>query len=510
MNNINKYESLVAGQKTRQRLKQLAPGLSQGLMNWVILLLLVAFGHASCKKLVQIAPPVSSITTTETFADSSDANSAILGIYSKILSQSSGGLLFGNGTITFYAGLSADELIPYNNSGSQTQLYSNTLNATSGITDPIWSQAYSYIYQTNASLEALKASTGLSPSAQSQFIGEVEFLRALCYFYLINLYGDVPYITSSNYQVNAITTKTPKSQIYQQMVADLKDAQTALRSDYSISNNQRTRANKWAATALLARIYLYMGDYTDAETQATSVITNSAAYGLSSLDTVFLANNSEAILQWQLNTAFLTYNMTPEGFCNLPSRPTSPPSLFYISSQLLNSFEIGDRRRITWIDSSIFSGTTYYYSYKYKIGRSNYAINGTPIEYYMVLRLGEQYLIRAEARAQQSTNFAGAISDSGAISDLNSIRNRAGLTPLSSSLSPAQVLAAVAQERKVELFAEWGHRWLDLKRTGAVDSVMSIITPQKGGQVWNTNQQLYPIPLSELGGDPNLVQSPGY
>ena len=122
----------------------------------------------------------------------------------------------------------------------------------------------------------------------------------------------------------------------------------------------------------------------------------------------------------------------------------------------------------------------------------------------MVLRLAEQYLIRAEASAN-SGDLGGAIKD------LNTIRSRAGLPPLANSLNRSQVLSAVAQERKVELFAEWGHRWFDLKRTGAIDSVMSIVTPQKlPGSKWNSYQQLYPISLTQLSYNPNLKQNPGY
>src|SRR5207245_162544 len=100
-------------------------------------------------------------------------------------------------------------------------------------------------------------------------------------------------------------------------------------------------------------------------------------------------------------------------------------------------------------------------------------------EYYMMLRLAEQYLIRAEARAQQN-NLAGSILD------LNVIRTRAGLQNLSASLTQAQVLRAVEQERRIELFAELGHRWLDLKRTGQATAILAPIKPN-----WNSNAQLY-------------------
>jgi hypothetical protein len=86
---------------------------------------------------------------------------------------------------------------------------------------------------------------------------------------------------------------------------------------------------------------------------------------------------------------------------------------------------------------------------------------------------------------------------------------RAGLSAIT-AVNLQTMLSIIEHERQVELFSEWGHRWLDLKRTGRVNQVMSLITPQKGGN-WNTNWQLYPIPLSEMQADPNLKpQNAGY
>jgi hypothetical protein len=108
-------------------------------------------------------------------------------------------------------------------------------------------------------------------------------------------------------------------------------------------------------------------------------------------------------------------------------------------------------------------------------------------------------LIRAEAEAQE-----GKLSD--AIADLNIIRNRAGLPDLSLSLDQAQVLTAVMQERRIELFGEWGHRWFDLKRTGHAVTALS----QDKGHAVSSNGLLWPVPYGELISDPNLKQNPGY
>lgn len=171
-----------------------------------------------------------------------------------------------------------------------------------------------------------------------------------------------------------------------------------------------------------------------------------------------------------------------------------------ISPQLLNSFEPGDNRRTIWVGSLQSGASTLYFPYKYK---DNNITNTTLTfkEYSMVLRLGELYLIRAEARAQQNK-----LAD--AIGDIDALRSRAGLTGIDPELNQTQVLSAVTHERQVELFTE-GQRWLDLKRTGTIDSVMNMITPLKKG-VWNTNQKLYPLPSTEIQNGINLTQNMGY
>jgi hypothetical protein len=471
--------------------------------------LLASLCVGACKKLIEIPPPTGSITTTETFDDSLDANGAIQGLYSALLSQTDQ-VAFGNGIMSLFVGSSSDELVPFYTFTDFGQFYRNAILPTSGEGYQIWSEAYNYIYEANACIEGLQASTGLSSAAKSQFTGEAKFVRAFCHFYLVNLFGNVPLITSTNYQTNTLSTRTPVAVVYQQIIADLKDAQSSLAADYSISGGQRTRANSWAATALLARTYLYTDSFASAAAQSSSIISNVGLFSLDTLNGVFLANSTEAILQWGLNTAWPSYNSNPEAAFNLPENNTQPPNYFFLSPQLLAAFEPGDGRYAAWVDSSDYSGTNYYYPFKYKIGTGSsvFAPNAAPTEYYMVLRLAEQYLIRAEAEANGASGGLSA-----AIADLNSIRARAGGIPLlSPSLTQQQVLAAVAHERQIELFAEWGNRWLDLKRTGQINSVMGLpggVCAAKGGS-WNSDWQFYPIPRNELLSDPNLSQNQGY
>ncbi len=169
----------------------------------------------------------------------------------------------------------------------------------------------------------------------------------------------------------------------------------------------------------------------------------------------------------------------------------------------MDSFETGDLRWSNWIDSLVISGVTYYYPYKYK-SSSNSGQGYSPpyVEYQMVLRLAEVYLIRAEAEANSGNGNISA-----AISDLNTIRTRAGLPNYAGSFDAASVIGAVLKERETEMFAEWGNRWLDLKRTNLANNTLGTISYK---MPWSSDALVYPIPYSELTTNPNLNQNPGY
>lgn len=470
----------------------------------IAIVLLMVWAMFSCKKAVQIAPPTNSIVSSVVFLDSADANAAVLGIYATIFSQSSANISAGNGAITFYCGSSADELIPVSTQPDKLQLYHNALGSGNAFTQLIWQQLYATIYQANSCIEGLQSSTSLKQTVKSQLMGESLFLRAFCHFYLANLFGDIPYVTTaSGWQGTILATRTAKSVIFENIITDLKEAQDLLPVGYTQYGGQRTRVCREAAIAFLARVYLYSKDWNNAKAMATNTISN-ANYNLVDLNEVFTANSAEAILQWQPNITRAPFNVTPEGLNLLPRDTLSQPNSYFLSSVFFNSFEDGDARKIAWITKSVYRQATYRYPFKYKMGPAQLSANGTASEYYTVFRLAEQYLIRAEAEMQLNdlTN---------AISDINVIRDRATLPPLSDTLSKDEVNDAIMQERKIEFFSEWGHRWLDLKRTGLIDQVMKIVTPLKAsGTLWDTNQQLYPIPPSDMNRDPNLTQNSGY
>ncbi len=455
-----------------------------------ILLILI---FTSCKRIVEVDPPKTQLPSNIVFTNDATATSAILGIYSKMM-ESTTLNMFPHGACTIFGAFSSDELNFYaNNSPSFSEIEANNIATNNSEVANFWEQAYKFIYYSNSIIEGLSSSIGVTESTKKQIMGEAKFLRAFCHFYLVNLFDDVPLITTTDYRINSKVSRTSKNDVYQQILNDLKDAQNYLSSDFSFSSGERIRPNKWVATALLARCYLYINDWVNAETQSTDLINNNTFTLVSDLNNIFLKNNSEAI--WQLMPVGPRNNNTQEGLWFIPSSTTAKPNAI-IKDSLLQSFEPGDQRKVKWIKSGTYQGQSYSSPYKYKVRASGTNLNST--EYYTVFRLAEQYLIRAEARAQQNNIF-------GAQMDLNTIRNRAGL-PNTISNEKSSLLFAIERERRIELCFEFGHRWFDLKRTNRTDANLSILkTPN-----WQSTDVLYPIPQSERGKNLNLTQNPGY
>ena len=461
--------------------------------------ILLLFLH-SCKKLVTVPPPESSITTVQSFSSDALAAAAMTGIYYNMINAN--GDNFFNGAITIYTGTSSDELNFFLRTVQDNiQFNDNNLTPVNGrVLNSFWNSAYSIIYSANAVIDGLNSSVNVSDSVKNELTGEAKFVRALCNFYLTNLFGDIPLVNDINWRNSRLLSRTPMQDVYQQIVSDLLDAQHKLAVGFSTSKGQRIIPTKWAASALLARVYLYLQHWADAEEQSNAVISNTALFSLApALKNVFKPNSSEAIWQLQQSNTTATYNATNEGYRIIPYDATSRPFI-YLTDTLVKSFELNDKRRSDWIDSTIYNSITYYYPKKYITGSSQSMPGGAYDEYYMVLRLAEQYLIRSEARAQQNKLPE-------AVSDLNEIRFRAGLQSYSGPANDRDsIIKAIMIERQVEFFAEWAHRWFDLKRWNAADEILKL---NKGAN-WQTTDQLYPIPSRELQSDPNLTQNSGY
>lgn len=446
-----------------------------------ILAISVQYG---CKKLIEPTPPNTQILGSETFKDSASLQHNLAGMYLQFISYSSAYTAPGS----TYPGMSADELLYFGS--TYNGLINNTIPVNDDNLNSLWSANYAIIYIANDIIAGISnsGSEAVSASFKNHATGEARFVRAMCYFYLTNYFGDVPLVVTTDVNTNAIAPRTSTDKVYDQIIGDLQFAENNLPATYELTGNARTRATKWAAKALLARVYLYRQQWQDAEKEATDVISNSLFSLPADLNQVFTSSSQEAIFQFynDLN-GYTSYasDVLPNAVSQVP--------VFYMTPQLISAFETGDMRKTAWTASLTYNGDNYTYPYKYKS-----LIAGANTEYYTVLRLAEQYLIRAEARA--TLNNLGE-----AKSDVDAIRTRAGL-PGTTAVTQTALLTAIAQENRIEFNCEWGHRWFDLKRNNTADEILGALKPG----TWKPTAVLYPIPLNQIRLNNNLIQNKGY
>lgn len=447
---------------------------------WALLLFLAVLA-SGCDSFTEADPPHSQLSGAVVFEDIKTADAAMAGIY---ISMRDGGLLSGSFSgMTYKLGLYADELDNY--APGINYFHSNSLFADNSDILDSWTKSYSQLYALNAVLEGVSASVNLKPQEKDRLRGEALFLRALLHFCLSNLYGSVPYVQTTDYNINSRIEKISPAVMAEHITADLNEAVLLLPEEYTAA--ERVRPNRFAAYALLARVELYNGKWAEAAEAASAVI-NSPQYSLSPVSSVFLKESPETIWQFQ-----------PDGEgsntreAQLFIFTSGPPPQTALAASLMAAFEPSDQRKAQWTKAVTEGAAIWYHSFKYR----ERAGTGTSKEYSIMLRLAEQYLIRAEARAQQGDII-------GAEQDLNTIRNRSGLgnTPAAST---DEMIQAVMQERRVELFTELGHRFFDLKRNNSLDAVLAV----KPG--WNAYDALWPIPAQELRANPKLnPQNTGY
>jgi hypothetical protein len=464
----------------------------------VLACIITVAGLTSCKKVIDVGEPKTLINTANIYLSNTTAEAVVSGLYANL--ASTGHMYNGSGSLTIQQGLAADELKDYSSSAAgTTTFYTNALNSNNTY---YWQEIFSELFTCNSAINGLTSSTSLTPAIQQQLIGDVKFARAFIFFNAVNLYGDLPLALSTDPTVNNVISRSPAATVLNQVIQDLTDAQNLLPDNkyVTLANGtptDRFLPNKQTASALLARVYLYMKDWKNAEAQASNVISASSYVLEPVLTNVFLRTSRETI--WDIQPTSATTANGDAYSLIMTGVPNGIVNVYALSPNLLNAFESGDNRFTNWIGKIQSDTTTYYFAYKYKQNTVTSASGVT--EYPVMFRLAEQYLIRAEARAEQNNL-------NGAQTDLNAIRTRAGLGN-TTAVTQTDLLNAVYHERQIELFLESGHRWFDLKRTGRLDAVMSVVSPQKGG-AWSPYKALIPLPASEISLNSHLTQNPGY
>ena len=467
-----------------------------------IIVAVLLFTVGSCKDTLEVKIPTGTYTTETMYGSVASARTAMRGIYASMVGDFFS-ISIMQGMISGTLGISSDELVRATYDANQQLFFDNNVLPETGTLSAIWGGCYSYIYKCNALIEGVTNSTALSIEAKNALIGEARTIRAYFYFYLTNLFNKVPLALTAEYEVNRLLPASEQSAVYQAIIDDLVFAKANADTRYTAAGT-RFQMNRWTATALLARVYLYQKDWAKAEEEATLVLNETTIYKLESLTNIMRTSSTETI--WALSGG----NNLTAGEAATVGGSVSTNTGNRLSPGLVAAFENGDQRKTMWTRAGTGTGAGTFAPFKYKTFSN---VVGAIQESTTLMRLAEQYLIRAEARAKQN-KLAGAISD------LDVIRKRAGAVDNNDaasgnhlvdfktiafsnpSISQTDLVKLIYKERWRELFSEQGHRWLDAKRSGM--SLGDFFEGRKPGI--SDADAYYPFPAGEVNLNPNLNQ----
>jgi starch-binding outer membrane protein, SusD/RagB family len=429
----------------------------------------------ACDGLLDVNPRAS-VPREEALDEPDEIAAAVRGIYSAL--QADGAY---DRSLVVYPDLFTDNLEFTGTFASDREFGNRNVLPTNTALPGIWGAAYIGISRANNVLAAIPNVTELDAADAARFRGESLFLRALNYHNLVRWFGGVPIVTEPTWEISDAVNvpRSTQAEVYARIRADLAEAILLLPNA-----NVEQRANRWTARALLARVALEQGDYAMARDMATAVI-NSGRYSLVEdfealvrdkpaaemiLAVQYTVNDANALAFW-----FYTSNLGGRfGFA-----PT---------------FDLDDEYYFAG-DAERWDATIGWDPVEGELYGRKYRRVGTGDDNVPVLRLAEMYLIRAEANAR-----LGAPAQT-VLDDVNVVRDRADLPPLTVAGTP-DLLAAILLERRLE-FAFEGHRFFDLRRILGVAGAASYLGVSQ-------HQLLFPIPQRELDANTALTQNPGY
>lgn len=431
----------------------------------------------ACEDLIEVEHPNNQLGTPQVFEDVQTANAALGNLYAALrdVSVLSEGALWGS---------YADDLDCYRQGvNGIMDIYQNLQHESNTSIKTVWERAYKQVYYANSIIYGAESSTTLPDDDKKRIKGEAMLIRSLVYFYLQQIFGDIPYTTSLDYEYNRTIAKTESTALMEQLETDVTEAAGMLGDNYR--NAERIYLNRKAAQLLLARIYLARGKWALAGQAAEDILESPLYEFEDDINGVF--HKSGKHILWQLK---------PQRSGNPVSDATyyyfsgAAPHVYALTQDLVDSFADEDLRRQAWMAEVTFEGNSWFRPYKYKNRENN------TNEYFIVFRLEEVYFIMAEALAKQN-RFDEALPY------INAIRERAGLNEV--TLSGEDFVRELLAEKRREFFTESGHRFLDLKRWGRLNE-LSTMKPN-----WEEYNQVWPLPQGERLLNPNLnPQNAGY
>ncbi len=440
--------------------------------------MMLVFMVSSCSDLLE-PEPIDLLTDATVLNEPKDVPNVEVGLYSAFRNIIPSAVIAGDCT--------ADMLL-FNGTFSQyRELGTKQITSANASALSLWGSIYNTVYIANFILERLPTVQGVPAVQRDRVLATAHFLRGYAYFVGLYSFGGVPLVTETSIEANRNIARASESEV----LTFILDDYTAALGGLPDQPSNAGFAGKYTLSAAFAKYYLYIGNWTKAEQYATEVISSN---------------------KYQLETAYanlVTEDFTDEAIFEMGYTIADDPGT---SATGLNNIFVGRREMIPSNEvvvalASTESGERFSsISFNSDLLKGN--DNGWLVAKYgtadqdnnnvVVFRLGEMYLIRAEARAQQS-NVTGAKAD------IDILRSRAK-APLLGTVNQSQMLQIIEAERRFELAFE-GHRWYDLVRTGRANVVMSAFSAN-----WKDTYELWPIPQREILNNPSLTgnQNPGY
>jgi starch-binding outer membrane protein, SusD/RagB family len=507
----------------------------------IILSILLVFTSTSCEKFLE-EQPKGIISPDTFFASASDGKSAIAGIYAVLKNNA----LYGQLGLDAYYQNGADEVEPSRAFGNLGNICNYTVNEENAETieqkmgvSSAWTDLYKVVLNANIIIQKVDGNAGISKVAQDDIIGEALFLRALAYYHLTNLWGNVPYYRTilKTDEIGQLP-RTDANLIRNEILVDLQKAQDLMPNKIAAKDNGR--ASKWVAAMVMAKIYLTQKKWQLARDKSLEII-NSGVYRLlpNFADIFSPTNEYNAESMWELDFAKDVNSQYEKGVPTAAGNGNWTASIFaprlldepknsadknaliaalaakgeafngtgaqVPSPDLVEKFPKNDLRRAATIQQT-YDGIVLNFPYMPKNWNLNIA-NSPRFNHSdnkMIYRLGDVYLMAAEAENELN-------GPTNAYQYIHTIRKRGYATQAEwelKGLSQTQFRQAIYDERKWELAGE-SHRRLDLIRWGILVDVVKnakfkVYTPAINIKPFHV---LLPIPPQELLLNPNLLKS---
>jgi len=451
--------------------------------------------------------PIDTVTQDRYYQTDKDFADALTGVYVPIRNMYNNFWIYGDQRAD-------DSWVQPAKSNSATYSDQFTMNSNEGQLQTTWTNYYQAIFRGNYLLTKIEPFNETTIPNKNRYVMETRFLRALCYFDLIRIFGPVPAVTSVlSISESYKTPRAPINDIYNIIIEDLKAAENL---PASYSGADIGRPTRGAAKALLGRVYLTKGDFASAESKLLEV-TNMGYALVENYNSIFdpaTKRTKEYIFDIEYASGVsagsnLTNICMPNhaGMQSLYGVPGTGNEWNNPTQALISLFVADDKRKDISIGTpggfydaagnfvNLPSTTNQNYTKKYLFKIP--AANDSPVNWHIV-RYADVLLMLAEAMNENGKTAQ-------AIPYLNAVRKRAGVEEYPTTMSKSETFAAIEKERRLELCFE-GARWFDLVRWGKAYETMK----DTGMAPYMT---LFPVPLSQvqLINDPAIFsQNPGY